>query len=63
MDQGHVASHGGLDHTHIGVPCVIAGPGVRQGTLPIARTVDLYPTYLKYLGIPHYDGEVLNVFI
>jgi arylsulfatase A-like enzyme len=63
MDQGHVASHGGLDRMHISVPCVIAGPGVRHGTIPIARTVDLYPTYLKYLGIPHYDGEVLNVFL
>jgi hypothetical protein len=63
MDQGHRASHGGLDRAHMTVPCVIAGPTVRQGTIPIARTVDLYPTYLKYLGIPHYDGEVLNVFL
>jgi hypothetical protein len=63
MDQGHIASHGGLDREQIHVPCVIAGPGVKQGSIPIARTVDLYPTYLKYLGIPHYDGEVLNVFL
>jgi len=63
MDQGHKASHGGLERTQIHVPCVMAGPGVKQGTISVARTVDLYPTYLKYLGIPHYDGEVLNVFI
>lgn len=63
MDQAHRASHGGLDRHHLSVPCVIAGPTVKQGTIPIARTVDLYPTYLKYLGIPHYDGEVLNVFL
>jgi hypothetical protein len=63
MNQGHKASHGGLERTQMHVPCVIAGPGIKHGTIPIARTVDLYPTYLKYLGIPHYDGEVLNVFM
>lgn len=63
MDQKHVASHGSLSRAQIHVPCVIAGPGVKKGTIPMARTVDLYPTYLKYLGIPHYDGEVLNVFM
>jgi predicted AlkP superfamily pyrophosphatase or phosphodiesterase len=63
MDQGHKASHGSLERTHLHVPCVIAGPGVKQGTIPIARTVDMYPTYLKFLGIPHYDGEVRNVFL
>lgn len=62
MDQGHVASHGGLERTQMGVPCVIAGPGIRQGTIPIARTVDIYPAFLQYLGTPRYDGEVLNVF-
>ena len=63
MDQGHVASHGSMEKAQIQVPCVIAGPGVKHGVIPIARTVDLYPTYLKYLGIPFYDGEVLNVFM
>jgi predicted AlkP superfamily pyrophosphatase or phosphodiesterase len=63
MDQGHKASHGSLERTHLHVPCVIAGPGVKQGRIPMARTVDIYPTYLKFLGIPHYDGEVLNVFL
>lgn len=63
MDQGHKASHGGLDRAQIEVPCVVAGPGVKQGTIPIARNVDLYPTYLEFLGIPSHDGEVLNVFM
>lgn len=63
MDQGHKASHGSLERTQLHVPCVVAGPGVKQGTIPLARTVDLYPTYLKYLGIPRYDGEVLDVFM
>lgn len=63
MDQGHKASHGGLERTQMHVPCVVAGPGIRHATIPIARTVDIYPTYLKYLGIPRYDGEVLDVFM
>ena len=63
MDQKHIGSHGGLDRGQLVVPCVIAGPGVKQGTIPIARTVDIYPTYLKYMGLPRYDGEVLDVFL
>jgi arylsulfatase A-like enzyme len=63
MNQGHVASHGSLERAEIHVPCVMAGPGIKQGTIPLARTVDIYPTHLKYFGIPHCDGEVLNVFL
>jgi arylsulfatase A-like enzyme len=63
MDQKHIASHGGMDVHQIVVPCVVAGPGVRQGSIPIARTVDIYPTFLKHMGLPRYDGEVLDVFI
>lgn len=63
MDQKHIASHGGMDFRQIVVPCIIAGPGIRQGNIPIARTVDIYPTFLKHMGLPRYDGEVLDVFI
>jgi hypothetical protein len=63
MDQGHIASHGGLDRPQLHVPCVIAGPGVAHGIIPIARTVDIYPMYLEYLGIPHHGDRVLNVFM
>jgi hypothetical protein len=63
MDQKHIASHGGMDYHQIVVPCLIAGPGIKQGTIPIARTVDIYPTFLKHMGLPRYDGEVLDVFI
>jgi hypothetical protein len=63
MAENHIASHGGLDTHQLAVPCVIAGPGVKHGTIPIARTVDIYPTYLKHMGIPRYDGEVLDVFL
>jgi predicted AlkP superfamily pyrophosphatase or phosphodiesterase len=58
----HKASHGSLEKAEVMVPCVLAGPGIKQGNIEIARSIDLYPTYLKYLGIPNYDGEVLNVF-
>lgn len=60
--EGHKATHGGLEKAEIMVPCVIAGPGIKQGIIPTARSVDIYPTYLKSLGIPKFDGEVLNVF-
>jgi hypothetical protein len=63
MKQEHIATHGGLEKAEMMVPCVIAGPGIKQGIIPLARSVDLHPTYLKFLGIPHYDGEVLNVFL
>ena len=63
MDQGHVATHGGLERNEMMVPCVVAGPGVKEGeTIPGARTVDLYPMYLRHFGIPALDGEVPNVF-
>ncbi len=63
MNQRHIASHGGLEKAEMMIPCIIAGPGIKQGVIKQARSVDLYPTYLKYLGIPDYDGEVLNVFL
>ncbi len=63
MDQGHKASHGSLERTQLHVPCLIAGPGIKQGTIPVARTVDMYPTYLKFLGIRCDDRQVLNVFV
>ena len=63
MDQGHIASHGSLEKNQLQVPCIIAGPEMKQGTIPIARTVDLYPAYLKHFGIiPRHDVEVLDVF-
>ena len=63
MKQNHIATHGGLEKAEMMVPCVIAGPGIKPGVIKQARSVDLYPTYLKFLGIPNYDGEVLNVFL
>jgi hypothetical protein len=63
MDQKHIASHGSFEKTQLQVPCVIAGPGVKQGTIPIARTVDLHPTYLKHFALTQNEEDVLDVFI
>ena len=63
MNQSHIASHGSMERAEIAVPFVIAGEGVKQGTIPIARTIDVYPTYLSYFGIPGYESEGLDVFI
>lgn len=62
MDQAHIASHGSLEKNQLQVPFVIAGPGVKQGVIPIARTVDLYPTYLKHFGVTDFESRGLDVF-
>lgn len=40
------------------------GPGVRVGEMPYARTVDIVPTILKYLGVEGatVDGRPLPIF-
>jgi hypothetical protein len=63
MDQQHIASHGSLEKNQLQVPCVMAGPGIKQGTISIARTVDLHPTYLKHFGLTKDAEDVLDVFI
>ncbi|HSG29288.1 MAG TPA: hypothetical protein VLA34_12465, partial [Candidatus Krumholzibacterium sp.] len=63
MDQQHRASHGGLEKEELLVPFVLAGPGIREGeVIPQARTVDLYPAFLRFFGLPNIDGEVPDVF-
>ncbi len=63
MDQGHHASHGGLERDELMVPCVVAGPGIREGaTIPQARTVDVFSIFSEYFSIPKLDGKVPNVF-
>jgi len=63
-DDRRRAGHGGIEKAEMMVPWVIAGPGISQGVeIERARTVDHYPTYLKFFGIPTIDGEVPNVFI
>lgn len=57
--SGKTAGHGGLSRKETVVPLVFAGPGVSHGTRPFARTVDLAPTLLRYLGIP-FDADDLD---
>jgi hypothetical protein len=44
------AGHGGLRREDMLVPLMLAGPGVPQGRIGVARSVDLMPTLLKLLG-------------
>ncbi|HTS00995.1 MAG TPA: hypothetical protein VMN04_00595, partial [Thermoanaerobaculia bacterium] len=57
--SGKAAGHGSLTRSEMVVPLVFAGPGVPRGHLRAARTVDLAPTILSYLGIP-YDAEAMD---
>ena len=63
--SGYAAGHGSLSRSETVVPFVFAGPGVSPGFLHAARTVDLAPTLLSYLGVPYdpdeMDGEDLEI--
>ena len=53
------AGHGSLARQEMVVPLVLAGPGIPRGALEAARTVDLAPTLLRYLGIA-FDPEEMD---
>jgi hypothetical protein len=53
------AGHGSLARRETVVPLVFSGPGVPRGALAAARTVDLTPTILRYLGVP-FDPEEMD---
>ncbi len=57
--EGKAGGHGALSRREMVVPLVFAGPGVRPGRRPVARTVDLAPTLLRYLGVP-FDPESMD---
>ena len=63
--KGYAAGHGSLSRSETVVPFVFSGPGVAPGILHAARTVDLAPTLLAYLGIAYdpdeMDGEDLEI--
>ena len=63
--KGYVAGHGSLSRSETVVPFLFAGPGVSPGILRAARTVDLAPTLLAYLGLAYdpdeMDGEDLQI--
>ena len=56
---GRLGGHGALSRVETVVPLVFAGPGVRAGHLFAARTLDLTPTLLSYLGVP-FDAEAMD---
>lgn len=60
-----VGGHGSLSRGDLVVPMLFAGPGVVPGRIGAARTVDLAPTLLGYLGVPfvaeELDGEDLGI--
>ena len=49
--QNQRGSHGGLDRTQITVPLICWGKGVKPTQVPCARTVDVFTTVLKALGL------------
>ncbi len=57
--SGKAAGHGSLTRSEMVVPLLFAGPGVPPGHRHAARTVDLAPTLLSYLGVP-YDAEEMD---
>ena len=57
--SGKAAGHGSLSRSETVVPLLFAGPGVPPGHRRAARTVDLAPTLLAYLGVP-YDSEEMD---
>jgi arylsulfatase A-like enzyme len=63
--KGYAAGHGSLSRSETVVPFVFSGPGVSPGILHAARTVDLAPTLLSYLGVAYdpdeMDGENLEI--
>jgi arylsulfatase A-like enzyme len=63
--SGKAAGHGSLSRSETVVPLLFAGPGVPPGHLRAARTVDLAPTLLSYLGVPfdpeEMDGDDLEI--
>jgi hypothetical protein len=62
---GRLGGHGALSRVETVVPFVFAGPGVRSGRILAARTIDLTPTLLSYLGVPFeeaaMDGRSLGI--
>jgi hypothetical protein len=62
MSQDHVASHGGLQREEMVVPVVLAGPGIAHKRIQYARTVDIFPTYLRFFGLPKFDGQMMDIF-
>jgi len=66
MNEGHIGSHGSLEREEMMVPAVLAGPGIIKKKLKYARTVDIFPTYLRFFGMNpallKIEGRTLDIF-
>lgn len=66
MDEAHIGSHGGIEREEILTPVVLAGPGIVKKRLGCVRSVDIFPTYLRFFGINpaplEIDGRILDIF-
>ena len=67
MDQGHIGSHGGPEREEVFVPAILAGPNIDKKRIKYARTVDIFPTYLRFFGLNpsllRIDGRELDIFV
>jgi hypothetical protein len=66
MDEEHIGSHGSIEREELVVPAILAGPGIANKRLDYARTVDIFPTCMRFfdlnpLSIPM-DGRTLDIF-
>lgn len=55
-NEGQQGVHGGLDRAQMRVPLLIWGKGIQPGRRAFCRTVDLFPTMLKWLNVPVPSG-------
>jgi hypothetical protein len=66
MDEGHIGSHGSLEKEEMMTSAVLAGPGIVRRRLKYARTVDIFPTCLRFFGLNpaplKIDGRMLDIF-
>lgn len=66
MDEGHIGSHGSMEREEMMVPMALAGPGIVPKKLEYARTVDIFPTCLRFFGLNpvplDIDGQTLDIF-
>ncbi|MFC1719446.1 hypothetical protein ACFL6S_37700, partial [Candidatus Poribacteria bacterium] len=64
--EGHIASHGSLEREEMVVPMALAGPGIVPKRLKHVRTVDVFPTCLRFFFGPipplKIDGRELDIF-
>lgn len=64
-NEGQKGVHGGPRRDEMVVPIIFWGPGIKSTEILCARTVDIFPTIARALGVAipeEIDGKVLPVF-